>query len=75
MIYSELLKGINPNWSAKYKARYLYWNLCKNIVYDQRFIYGSNKKVPYSTDDKVDNPVIRVNNVSVTTHRNKEDNL
>lgn len=45
MIYSELLKGVNPNWTAKYKARYLYWNLCKNIVYDQRFMYGSNKNI------------------------------
>lgn len=45
MVYSELLKGVNPNWSAKYKARYLYWNLCKNIVYDQRFMYGSNQEV------------------------------
>ena len=45
MVYSELLKGIKPEWSAKYKARYLYWNLCKNIVYDQRFMYGSNEDV------------------------------
>lgn len=45
MIYSQLLEGINENWTAKYKARYLYWNLCKNIVYDQRFMYGSNQEV------------------------------
>ena len=45
MVYSQLLEGVNANWMAKYKARYLYWNLCKNIVYDQRFMYGSNKEV------------------------------
>lgn len=45
MIYSQLLEDVNANWTAKYKARYLYWNLCKNIVYDQRFMYGSNQEV------------------------------
>ena len=29
-----------------------------HLVYASRFsVYGSNKKIPYSTDDKVDNPV------------------
>lgn len=42
MKYSELLKGVNPNWSVKHKARYLYWNLCKNIVYDPKFMYGKD---------------------------------
>ena len=29
----------------------------EHLVYASSFVYGSNKKVPYSTDDKVDNPV------------------
>lgn len=30
----------------------------KHLVYaSSSSVYGSNKKVPYSTDDKVDNPV------------------
>lgn len=29
----------------------------EHLVYASSSVYGSNKKVPYSTDDKVDNPV------------------
>lgn len=33
-------------------------NSVKHLVYaSSSSVYGSNKKVPYSTDDKVDNPV------------------
>lgn len=45
MIYINLLKGLDQNWSAKQKARFIYWNLCKNIVYDERFMYGTNQSV------------------------------
>ena len=32
--------------------------ICEHLVYaSSSSVYGSNKKVPYSTDDKVDNPV------------------
>lgn len=32
--------------------------MMENLVYaSSSSVYGSNKKVPYSTDDKVDNPV------------------
>ena len=34
------------------------WNTVEHLVYaSSSSVYGSNKKVPYSTDDKVDNPV------------------
>ena len=34
-------------------------NEVEHLVYaSSSSVYGSNKKVPYSTDDKVDNPVI-----------------
>lgn len=34
------------------------WNHVEHLVYaSSSSVYGSNKKVPYSTDDKVDNPV------------------
>ena len=34
------------------------WNPVEHLVYaSSSSVYGSNKKVPYSTDDKVDNPV------------------
>ena len=34
------------------------WGGVKHLVYaSSSSVYGSNKKVPYSTDDKVDNPV------------------
>ena len=34
------------------------WNEVEHLVYaSSSSVYGSNKKVPYSTDDKVDNPV------------------
>lgn len=34
------------------------WNNVEHLVYaSSSSVYGSNKKVPYSTDDKVDNPV------------------
>ena len=34
------------------------WEGVKHLVYaSSSSVYGSNKKVPYSTDDKVDNPV------------------
>lgn len=35
-----------------------YVNELEHLVYaSSSSVYGSNKKVPYSTDDKVDNPV------------------
>ena len=41
----------NDNGNGKYKG-------VEHLVYaSSSSVYGSNKKVPYSTDDKVDNPV------------------
>lgn len=34
------------------------WNSVEHLIYaSSSSVYGSNKKMPYSTDDKVDNPV------------------
>ena len=41
----------NDNWNGMYRG-------VEHLVYaSSSSVYGSNKKVPYSTDDKVDNPV------------------
>jgi len=43
--------NVNDNENGKYKG-------VEHLVYaSSSSVYGSNKKVPYSTDDKVDNPV------------------
>ena len=43
MKYIELLNGVQDKWTIKEKARYLYQNICKNILYDERFAYGKDK--------------------------------
>lgn len=45
MIYSKLLENIKPDWSAKEKARSLYYNIGKNIIYDENFMYGTNPEL------------------------------
>ena len=45
MVYSKLLDKINPNLSIKEKARSLYYNLAKNIVYDRYFMYGTDPEI------------------------------
>lgn len=39
MVYSKLLEGINPQWSVKEKAKYLYEQVCINSIYDERIEY------------------------------------
>ena len=39
MIYAKLLEGINPQWSVKEKAKYLYEQVCINSYYDDRQEY------------------------------------
>ena len=39
MIYAKLLEGINPQWSVKEKAKYLYEQVCMNSKYDIRMEY------------------------------------
>ena len=36
MVYAKLLEGINPQWSVKEKAKYLYEQVCINSIYDER---------------------------------------
>ncbi len=47
MKFIKLLEDVNPSWTIKEKARYLYENICKNISYDERFAYGTNKELLY----------------------------
>ena len=39
MIYAKLLEGINPQWSVKEKAKYIYEQICINSIYDERIEY------------------------------------
>lgn len=48
MKFIKLLENVNDNWSIKEKARYLYESICKNISYDERFAYGSDKELLYA---------------------------
>lgn len=63
--FSTILDGIDENWTIKEKARYCYTNICKNISYDERFIYSENtellKKIYYreiNVDKEEDTRVI-----------------
>lgn len=48
MRFIELLDNIEESWTIKEKARNIYWNLCKNISYDERFAYSKNRELLYS---------------------------
>ncbi len=48
MKFIELLEDVNSDWTIKEKARYLYQNICKNISYDERFAYGTDKELLYT---------------------------
>ena len=52
MRFIELLDNIYSNWSIKEKARYVYTNLCKNVLYDERFAYGHNKELMQQIYDR-----------------------
>ena len=42
MIYAKLLEGINPQWSVKEKAKYLYEQVCINSYYDDRIDFSKD---------------------------------
>lgn len=48
MKFIELLEDVNPSWTIKEKSRYLYQSICKNISYDERFAYGTDKELLYA---------------------------
>lgn len=48
MRFIELLDDIDPNWSVKEKVKKLYNEICKNIIYDERFMYSQNEELLYS---------------------------
>ena len=43
MIYAKLLEGINPQWSVKEKAKYLYEQVCINSYFDDRIDYTEDE--------------------------------
>ena len=45
MILSNILLDIDDKWSVKEKVRYIYCQMCKQIKYDDRFLYSANPKV------------------------------
>lgn len=45
MILSNILLNIDDSWSIKEKVRYIYVQMCKQIKYDNRFLYSANPKV------------------------------
>ena len=45
MKFVELLDGIETHWTVKEKVKYLYNGICKNIIYDERFMYSQNKEL------------------------------
>lgn len=45
MILSKILLNIDSNWSIKEKVRYIHNKMCKEIKYDDRFLYSANPKL------------------------------
>lgn len=46
--YADILEGINPSWTIKEKAKYIYEQICKKTSYDERFIYSENPNLLHS---------------------------
>lgn len=45
MILNNILLGIKAEWSIIEKVRYIYIMICKEIKYDERFLYSKNPKL------------------------------
>lgn len=65
MILSNILSGIDNNWSIKEKVRYIYVQMCKQIKYDNRFSYSANPKIlesiyykPVSIDEDIEPEIV-----------------
>ena len=56
-VFAEYQPHIVVNLAAQAGVRYSITNPDHLVYASSSSVYGSNKKVPYSTDDKVDNPV------------------
>ena len=41
-IYANILKGLDDNWSIKEKVKYIYDEICKISIYDERILYSNN---------------------------------
>lgn len=71
MVLSNILLNINNNWNTIEKVRFIYYKMCKEIKYDERFLYSSNpellKKIYYknvSIDENIE-PEIVCNTVNI----------
>ena len=43
VVFNRIIEGVDDSWSAKEKARYIYYQLGKVISYDRTFMYGTNE--------------------------------
>ena len=43
MIFADILKELNPDWSIREKARKIYTRMAEEITYDDRFSFFMNK--------------------------------
>jgi len=70
VVFNRILDGVDESWSAKEKARYIYYQLCKLISYDRRFMFGTNEeemKDIYYRDidiDSEESPAVVCNSVN-----------
>ena len=63
VVYANILNGINNNWSILEKAKYIYNQICKITVYDERLIYSQNPELLNSIFNKevsIDEPILPV---------------
>ncbi len=44
VVFSRILDGVDDSWSAKEKARYIYYQLGKQISYDRNFMFGTSEE-------------------------------
>lgn len=63
IVFSDILKGVQPSWSVTEKARYVYYKLAQSVIYDTYFMYGKNKsklREIYNKEIDIDKPEIPV---------------
>lgn len=52
-VFSKILEGVDCSWSAKEKARYIYYQLAKRISYDRRFMFGTSEAEMHAIYNRV----------------------
>ena len=59
-IYANILKGLDENWSIKEKAKYIYDEISKISIYDERILYSNNSALIdliYNKKVSIDEPI------------------